>query len=170
MDTNQVVRLREYTTADQQEIVAGEVDPFDDAEGITWLGKGEHFGVRSGDRLVAHAGLVVAPVSIGDVRTEVVGLGGVIVSADQRGRGLARLVVTAAMAHARSLGPEYGLLFCWPDRAPMYGRLGWRLLEGDVRADQPDGPIVMPHRGMWTPLRDGAQWPSGDVHLRSLPM
>jgi predicted N-acetyltransferase YhbS len=170
MNTHSVVRLAQYTTTDLDGIAGDETDPFGDATGLTWLPKDEHFGVRSGDRLVAHAGLVVAPVSVGDTRTKVVGLGGVIVSADQRGRGLARLVVTAAMEYARGMGPDLGLLFCWPDRAPLYQRLGWQMLEGDVRADQPDGPVVMPMRGMWTPLREGAEWPSGPVHVLSLPM
>jgi len=63
----------------------------------------EHFeqlsGLMDGDRMVARAGLVVVPVSIGENRSEMVGFGGVIVAHDQRGQGLAR----AIMSEPRSL-------------------------------------------------------------------
>jgi predicted N-acetyltransferase YhbS len=167
-----VIRLAQYTKSDLDEITGGVGDPFDvESAALTWRSKEEHFGVRLGGRLVAHAGLVLVPVSVGDTRTHVVGLGGVIVAPDVRGRGLARLAVTAAVEHARSRGPEHGLLFCWPDRVPVYQRMGWRTLEDDVDVEQPGGSVArMPLKCMWLPLREGAQWPSGPVRLLSLPM
>ncbi|GAB2723539.1 hypothetical protein [Kitasatospora kifunensis] len=53
---------------------------------------------------------------------------------------------------------------------PLYQRLGWRTLEQDVHVEQPEGVVIMPLRTMWTPLRDGANWPAGEVRLLSLPM
>lgn len=94
----------------------------------------------------------------------------VIVAPDLRGHGLARLVVTAAVEHARGTGAEFGLLFCWPDRMPLYQKLGWRALDGGMQVEQPDGVISTPLRPMWTPLVDGAVWPPGRARLLSLPM
>ncbi|UQA97286.1 GNAT family N-acetyltransferase [Streptomyces halobius] len=147
-------------------------DPFDvERTALTWRSKEEHFGVRLGDRLVAHAGLVPVPVSVDGTRMQVVGIGGVIVAPDLRGHGLARLAVTSAVEQARSMGPEFGLLFCWPDRVPVYQRLGWQTLDVDVHVEQPGESVaVMPLRSMWLPLREGAQWPPGPVRLLSLPM
>ncbi|MFI6442859.1 GNAT family N-acetyltransferase [Streptomyces sp. NPDC050759] len=167
-----VVRLPRYTKADLEEILGNGDDPFGvDSAGLTWLPKEEHFGIRHEDRLVAHAGLLRLPVAIGDAETEVMGVGGVAVAPGMRGRGLARLVVTAALEHARTTGPQHALLFCRPPLVPLYRRLGWHPLDTDVRVEQPgDRLVTMPLRTMVTPLRDGAHWPSGPVRLFSLPM
>ncbi|MFF0163902.1 GNAT family N-acetyltransferase [Streptomyces sp. NPDC005263] len=167
-----VVRLPQYTKTDQDEILGDGDDPFGVAAvGLTWLPKKEHFGIRHGDRLVAHAGLLRLPVAIGDVETEVVGVGGVAVAPDLQGQGLARRVVTAALDHARTMGPQHALLFCRPPLAPLYQRLGWHPLDKEVLVEQPENRLVtMPLRTMVTPLRDNARWPSKPVRLFSLPM
>lgn len=165
------VRLPRYTKTELSEIVGDDDDPFGVSEaGLTWLPKQEHFGIRLDGRLVAHTGLLPVPLSVGPVETQAVGFGGVVVAPDLRGHGLARLVVTSALEHARTMGPQYGILFCRPHLVPLYQRLGWRTLEGDVQVEQAEGPVVMPLRTMWTPLRDGAQWPVGPVRLLSFPM
>ncbi|MFG2227890.1 GNAT family N-acetyltransferase [Streptomyces sp. NPDC048644] len=166
-----VVRLVEYTKTELTEILNDSTDPFGVADaGLTWLPKKDHFGIRQKDRLVAHAGLLQLPISIDGVATQVVGVGGVAVAPDLRGHGLARSVVSAALDHARTMGPQHGLLFCRPPLVQLYQRLGWRTLEQDVHVEQPEGPVIMPLRTMWTPLRDGANWPAGEVRLLSLPM
>ncbi|MFJ5546146.1 GNAT family N-acetyltransferase [Streptomyces sp. NPDC093225] len=165
------IRLTHYTTADQSEILGGGADPFGVAHtGLTWLPKDEHFGIRLGGRLVAHAGLLRLPVSIGEVATETVGVGGVAVAPDLRGRGLARLVIGAALDHARTLGPEHGILFCRAPLVPLYERLGWHALDQDVRVEQPGGPVPMPLRTMWTPLHKGVNRPTGTLRVHSFPM
>ncbi|TJZ54619.1 GNAT family N-acetyltransferase [Streptomyces piniterrae] len=166
-----VIRLARYTHTEQSEILGGGPDPFGVAEtGLTWLPKDEHFAIRQNGRLVAHAGLLRIPVSLGGEETHAMGLGGVAVAPDSRGQGLARLVVTAAVEHARTQGPRYGLLFCRPPLVPLYQRLGWRTVDGDVHVDQPTGPVVMPLRTMWTPLGEGAERLVEPVRLLSLPM
>lgn len=167
-----VVRLPEYTKADQDEILGHGDDPFGvAAAGLTWLPKKDHFGIRHGDRLVAHAGLLRLPVAIGESETEVVGVGGVAVAPGMQGQGLARRVVAAALDHARTMGPEHALLFCRPPLEPLYQRLGWHPLTKDVLVEQPGNRLVtMPLRTMVTPLRDNACWPSEPVRLFSLPM
>ncbi|MER7701819.1 GNAT family N-acetyltransferase [Kitasatospora sp. NPDC097605] len=167
---NIVVPLESYEPA---EIFGDTPDPFGVAEwGITWRPKEHHVGIRAepDGRLVAHAGLVVLPVSVGGRREDVVGLGGVAVAADRRGHGLARAVVDGALARARDLGPRLAILFCRPDVAGLYARLGWHPLEGPVEVEQPAGPTVMPLRTMWFPLHEGARGPEGAVRLHSLPM
>ncbi|MER5202599.1 GNAT family N-acetyltransferase [Streptomyces sp. NPDC002825] len=166
-----VVRLAEYTKADQAEILGDGADPFGVADaGLTWLPKKEHFGIRRQGRLVAHAGLLPLPLSIDGADTEAVGVGGVAVAPDLRGHGLARAVVSAALDHARTLGPRYGLLFCRPALVALYGRLGRHLVEQPVHVEQPEGPAIMPLRTMWLPLHADVTWPPGEVRLLSLPM
>ncbi|MFG2502079.1 GNAT family N-acetyltransferase [Streptomyces sp. NPDC048441] len=165
------IRLTRYTKTEQDEILGAGVDPFGVADtGLAWLPKKDHFGIRMQGRLVAHTGLLRLPLSIGGASIEVVGVGGVAVAPDVRGRGLARQIVGAALEHARTMGPRHGLLFCRLPLVSLYERLGWRVLDQDVYVDQPEGPVIMPLRTMWTPLRDGTTWPSGAVRLLSLPM
>lgn len=111
------------------------------------------------------------PVAIGGAETEVVGVGGVAVAPDVRGRGLARLVLAAALRHARTMGPRHALLFCRPALVPLYEHLGWHLLDEEVLVEQPgDRSVPMPLRTMVTPLHENAAWPPGPVRLLSLPM
>jgi predicted N-acetyltransferase YhbS len=165
------VRLAGYTRSDQTAILGDGPDPFGVAgTGLTFLPKDDHFGIRLAGRLVAHAGLLRLPLTAGDTTTEAMGVGGVAVAPDVRGRGLARRVVTAALDHARTQGPPYALLFCRPDLVPFYHRLGWHRVEAPVHVEQHDGPVPMPLNTMWTPLHKDAAWPPGPVHLHSFPM
>lgn len=166
-----VERLAGYTPADQREILGDGADPFGVAHtGLTWLPKEDHFGIRHEGRLVAHAGLLPLRMSTGGATTPVMGVGGVAVAPGLRGHGLARLVVGAALDHARTRGPRHALLFCRPPLTALYERLGWRALDRPVEVEQPAGPVVMPLRTMWTPLHDDEPWPDGPVRLLSYPM
>ncbi|MEV0446776.1 GNAT family N-acetyltransferase [Streptomyces sp. NPDC050600] len=167
-----VMRLAQYTKADQEEILGAGEDPFGVAwTGLTWLPKEDHFGIGRHGRLVAHTGLLRLRVAIGGTETEVVGVGGVAVAPGMQGQGLARLIVTAALDHARTMGPQHALLFCRQPLIPLYQRLGWHRLDEDVLVEQPEGRLAtMPLQTMVTPLRDDARWPEGSVRLFSLPM
>lgn len=167
----QVVALHEYTPADLRDIAGDDRDPFEVSTlGLTWRPKEQHFGIRAENRLVAHAGWVAVPVSVAGTTLRVAGLGGVIVAPELQGRGLARLVVSAAMAQASAQGLEFGLLFCRPDRMPVYRKMGWTPLPTDVTVQQPGGNLTMPLPAMWTSLGAAAPWPCGAVRLLSLPM
>ncbi|MFF7993723.1 GNAT family N-acetyltransferase [Kitasatospora xanthocidica] len=168
LSASAVTRLQDY---DGRDIFGDTPDPSRVAEwGLAWRLKDHHFGIRADGRLVAHAGLVVLPLSVGGKRMDVVGLGGVAVAEDRRGRGLARRVVSGTMEHARELGPEFAILFCRPDVADLYRRLGWQEVADEVEVEQPAGPTVMPLWTMWFALRDGSRWPAGPVRLHSRPM
>ncbi|HEX3875023.1 MAG TPA: GNAT family N-acetyltransferase [Solirubrobacteraceae bacterium] len=167
----EIVDLGPLTDEQRAELEGDEPDPFDVA-GVTlrFRRKDRHVGLRDGDgRLVASTGLVVAEVDVGDDRVGVVGLGGVIVNAGYRGRGLARRVVETAVERAQSIGPAYAILFCHADRAGLYERLGFVELAPPVLVEQPDGFAVIDQRTMWRALRPGAEWPAGSVRVHGLP-
>lgn len=167
----QVAALQEYTPADLRDITGDDRDPFEvSALGLTWRPKEQHFGIRAESRLVAHAGWVAVPVSVASTTLRVAGLGGVTVAPELQGRGLAGLVVSAAMAQASAQGLEFGLLFCRPDRMPVYRKMGWTPLPTDVTVQQPGGNLTMPLPAMWTSLGTAVPWPPGAVRLLSLPM
>jgi len=113
--------------------------------------------------------MLVVDVEVADECLPVVGLGGVIVNAEYRGRGLARRVVHAALAQARTMGPSFVILFCPANRADLYQRLGFTEITSPVSVQQPDGFEQMSLRTMWHPLRADATWPAGSVVVHSLP-
>jgi predicted N-acetyltransferase YhbS len=119
--------------------------------------------------LVAPAGLTTTEVEVDGRRFAVVGLGGVIVNADHRGRGLARRIVEEALNRARATGTAFVILFCHPDRVGLYERLGFATITSPVSVRQPDGFEPMTQRTMWQALRHDVSWPPGHVTIDDLP-
>ena len=165
------VELDALSEQDWADVVAGEQQPYGpDGAQFAWRAKDRHFALRADDgRPVALAGLVAVALEVGHVGLEVVGLGGVIVTRSQRGRGLMAQVVAPTLAIAARMGPGHAMLFCRPQLVPIYGRLGFEEIAAAVAAEQPTGPIEMPMRAMWRALRPGAEWPTGRVQVLGLP-
>ncbi|MFE5584449.1 GNAT family N-acetyltransferase [Kitasatospora sp. NPDC056531] len=169
----EIVRLPRYTRADQDEIFGPGDDPYSVGDlGLTFRPKEIHLGIRAADdRLVAHIGLVPILLSVGDTELAAVGIGGLAVAPGRRDGSLARALLEAAFDHARTLGSAHALAFCRPRLVPYYERRGFHELAAEVTVEQPGGRlVVMPLRTIWSPLRDGAEWPAGAVRLRSLPI
>lgn len=161
-------RLRQDQRA---ELEGGEDDPFGAAGStLAYRRKERHVGIQD-DRgsLVASTGMLVVEVEVQAQRFSVVGFGGVIVRADCRGRGLAREIVMAAVAKARTLGPAFGLLFCLDDRAGLYRKLGFAEIASEVVVEQPGGYAPITDVTMWRALHSPAIWPQGRLIVHSLP-
>jgi GNAT superfamily N-acetyltransferase len=141
-----------------------------EAEALEWAEKTHYVGVPAEQGgLLAMAAALVADVAAGGEPFAVVGVGGVIVRPEMRGRGLARVVVEAILEVAQRLGPERAMLFCREPLVAMYDRFGFQSIEEPVTAAQPGGRIEMPLRAMWRPLREGARWPPGAVEVLGEP-
>jgi predicted N-acetyltransferase YhbS len=164
----EVVELEGLTPVDEADLAAGEDEPFGDIE-LDWREPERYLALRDDGRLVAAAGLLVAPVEAGGDVFDVVGVGGVLVAAPRRGQGLMRRVLDAALERAEALGPAFAMLFCSDDNAARYARFGFREIDARVTAAQPGGTVEMDEVSMWRPLRDGARWPDGDVSVLGLP-
>jgi predicted N-acetyltransferase YhbS len=169
----QAVALEHVDSAQWSALQGDDPHPWgsSEAEALEWAEKRHHVGVEADDGgLLAVAGAVVADVAVAGAEPfPVVGIGGVIVRPDQRGRGLARLVVEAILEVAHRLGPERAMLFCREPLVALYERFDFRTIDGPVGAAQPGGRVVVPMRGMWAPLRDGATWPEGPVEVVGEP-
>ena len=147
-------------------LIGDEHDPFgmgDDTK--DWRRKELFTVLYDGERPVAGTGLVVVETDHGDV----VGVGGVIVNRNHRGKGKLRPVFEAALERAATLGPEFAMLFCAEWNVGLYAHFGFTEIDAPVTVDQPDGPMVMSDHAMWLPLREGATWPDGPVRVRGLP-
>src|SRR5271165_1381784 len=99
----ELVELDELSERDWAEVVAGEHQPYG-AEGaeLAWRPKDRHFALRTDDgRLVALAALVAIAVEIERAGSlDAIGLGSVIVTRSERGRGLMARVVAPTLAIA----------------------------------------------------------------------
>jgi predicted N-acetyltransferase YhbS len=166
-----VLDLGALTDAQEAQLEGDEDDPFD-AAGLTlrFRIKERHVALAQDGVLLASAGLTRAQVAVSEVRFEVVGLGGVFVVAARRGQGLAREVVEHALERARAMGPPFALLFCHDDRAGLYERLGFSVIEAAVSVEQPGGfePMVQ-LLTMSLPLVPAATWPPGPVTVHGFP-
>jgi predicted N-acetyltransferase YhbS len=167
----ELIEFGRLTPADRAQLEGDESDPFDGG-GITlsYRPKDRHVALRDEDgRLVASAGMLVTEVEIKGDRFPVIGLGGVIVNAAFRGRGLGRRVVEAALGRARTMGPPFAILFCHANRMGLYERLGFTEVASPVSVQQPGGFAAMPQCTMRQALRAEAEWPTGPVVVHSLP-
>ncbi|HEY5198940.1 MAG TPA: GNAT family N-acetyltransferase [Solirubrobacteraceae bacterium] len=167
----EVVEFGELTDEHRADLEGDEVDPFDvTGVSLRFRAKDRHVALREDDgRLAASAGLVLAEVEVAGERFPVVGLGGVIVSAERRGRGLARRIVGEALVRARTMGPGFAVLFCHADRLGLYERLGFAELGSPVSVQQADGYEVIALRTMEHALTPEASWPVGPATLHGLP-
>jgi predicted N-acetyltransferase YhbS len=167
----ELVRFGRLTEEFRRQLEGDEDDPFDAARvELQFRPKERHVGLRDeAGRVIASTGLVEAEVEVAGHRFPIVGIGGVIVNAGYRGRGLGRQIVDAALDEARALGPEFALLFCHEDRAGLYSRLGFSLVRSTVTVTQPAGPEPMTQLTMWRSLATDARWPPGEVVLLGLP-
>jgi predicted N-acetyltransferase YhbS len=161
----------DHTDAERAELHDGEVNAFESLDlGLVWRDHDRRIVIVDRGRMIACSGLVVAPVQAGEETFDVVGFGGVIVTHTRRAEGLARKVLEAAIERASTLGPTRGLLFCRPDRAGLYARLGFEHVRAPVNVGQPSKQRAdLPLDTLWRPLRSGATWPDGDVVVPGLP-
>jgi GNAT superfamily N-acetyltransferase len=169
--TVRLLELDSISEADWEQVIAGEPEPFGGVgEQLHWRGKSRNVGLHdSAGRLVGLAGVVLAEVRVGGTPLQVAGIGGVIVTRAERGRGLARALIERVLEIAPELGAELAMLFCLPANVDLYARFGFRLIEAPVWVRQPGGMIEMPMETMWRPLTSAASWPSGPVELLDQP-
>jgi predicted N-acetyltransferase YhbS len=167
----EIVEFGHLTSDRRAELEGDEDDPFDAAgDTLQFQRKERHVALQDETgRLAASAGMLVVEVEVAGERFPVVGFGGVIVNAAHRGRGLARMVLDAALKRAASLGPAFVILFCHADRAGLYRRLGFEEVARPVLVQQPDGYVEMSMDTMWRALADGATWPKGPLKVHGLP-
>ena len=167
----EVVDLPDFGPDDYAKIVDGELDPYGtDHLNIDWREKSGHVGLMDDRRLIGHAGWVPARAraAAGQI-VEVVGLGGVMVHREYRGKGVGQGLVVGAMKKMHELQSPIGMLFCRTERVRFYERMGWHPIEGRITADQSDGLVEVPLVACWTPLVAGASLPATELHIEGLP-
>jgi GNAT superfamily N-acetyltransferase len=119
------------------------------ALGARWDELSSPFTRTDGDRVVAHAGVLVVPMTIDRARVPVAGLHAVCTAPTHRGRGLARAVLADALAHADT---RADLMLLHAVDPALYARFGFRALE--PVAWIVDAPVVVRAPARFVPLSD----------------
>ncbi|MGW1713565.1 GNAT family N-acetyltransferase [Streptomyces sp. NPDC002156] len=144
-------------------------DPFGVNElGLVWADQQYTLTAVSEGRPVASAGWLLRNMTFDGLPRRTAGLGGVLVHPAYRGRGIARMVISVAVEHARAAGAETMILLCRPNLVPLYMQLGWSRLSVPVTVQQPDGPRTSSLTTMIYDLA-GLPHPTISVDLRGLP-
>jgi GNAT superfamily N-acetyltransferase len=159
-----------YPLEVKRDLADGDEDPSrTHGYNLSWRPTETHIFVSAEGRKMCHVGLVRQTVEVSGVALDVAGVGGVLVRSGERGHGYGHAAMEAAEEFvAREWKIGFMLLFCRQVLRPWYDALGWRRVLGATWAEQSSGSIVLPLESMWKSL-NGARWPEGDVHLRSLP-
>ncbi|MEU5087526.1 GNAT family N-acetyltransferase [Streptomyces sp. NPDC021356] len=139
-----------------------------DGVGLVWADK-EHTltAVRDG-RLVGATEWLLREMPFDGVPRRVAGLGSVLVHPADRGRGIARTMISVAIEHARAAGAETAMLLCRQEHVPFCTQLGWRQISAPVTFRQPSGTRLCPLTTMTYDLAELPR-PTVGVDLRGLP-
>lgn len=143
--------------------------------GLTWAPPTWLALVRDSDgRLVGRAGVLERSVRWGDRQVRTGGVSSVSTDPALRGRGVASAAVGRLMTFlCDELEAQVGLLLASRMGRPVYARLGWQVVPGSLRCQQPDGLLVwddeFPDRPAMAWACPGFDLPPGDVDLQGLP-
>lgn len=92
--------------------------------------------------VLCHVGLYRRLMTWNGHTIRAAGIGGVLTREDVRRRGYASIALDAAIQTLRDEGSiPFALLFCEPHNAPFYRARGWKLFDGEVYVEQPQGRI-----------------------------
>lgn len=139
-----------------------------------WHGSGPLWSIviEEDSQVTAHCGVVDRTIKAGNRQVHVAGIQNVFVRPSNRGKGLCKQVIRAAMAEASRRGYDCGLLFCEQVIEKIYSRSGWITIrpagsEEVIRVDEKgrEVPIVATNVTMYYPIRL-KNFPAGRIHLQ----
>ena len=124
--------------------------------------------------IIGHVGMQKRIITVGENNVTVAGIGGVLVHADWRGRGIGIKLMRAAQTTLRDkMAAEFGYLGCRPSIVGFYETAGWRRIHVTERSlSRLDGTTVTTNVDpilICPGTRDVTDWPTGDVDLRGRP-
>ena len=92
--------------------------------------------------LVCHVGIYRREVKWNGRRMRAGGVGGVLTRENCRRKGYASIALNAAIQTLKDEGSiDFALSFCEPHNAPFYTDRGCKPFDGQIYAEQPQGPV-----------------------------
>lgn len=142
---------------------------------LTWAGpSGWIVRVRDEGQLVSSVGIVQRTVLRRERCVDIGGISGMMTDPAHQRRGFGRAAMErAADFILQELRAEMGLLLSSESAVPFFLRLGWRVIEGPVLCEQPEGTLdfteAFPHEPAMVLVPAGHAVPTGTINLRGLP-
>jgi len=135
-----------------------------------WHGSAPVYSViaRLDGKVVAHAGIVVRDICVGNQPVRIYGIQNMGVLPEARGTGAGLRVLETVACEAVRRGIAFGVLFCVPGLERYYRRNGWELHDVAVRMNY-DGHanIPIPGKNICMVKRlTAAVFPDGEIHLQ----
>ena len=119
--------------------------------------------------MVGRLGIIERKVTVCEHSLNTAGISGVVTRPEFWNNGIASHMLKNAVDYStRALGINFGLLLCRDEVAPVYEKLGWKVVDGPTTFSQPNGKMIYPRLTMV--LECGTeQWPTGAIDLCGLP-
>lgn len=134
-----------------------------------WHGSAPEYSVLgyNADVLIAHVGIIVRNIIVGDTEARIAGIQNMAVSPGSRKSGIGLEIIEKAMAEARRRNIKFSVLFCVPALEKYYSKLGWHKIERSVWMDydgKKDIDVLRKNICMVRSLA-GTELPEGGIHL-----
>lgn len=150
----------------------GTVRPFAlPADTYSWTAPSWSALIKSGQRVIGHAGIIYRVIQAGQLRVPVAGIGGVMTLPDWRRRGYARAMLAKATAFAAlQLWAPFAVVICPKEDSGFYQHLGWRVADAPIWCEQPNGQVRLQDEiALYLACQGDAEWPSGSIDLGGTP-
>ena len=150
----------------------GTVRPFAlPADTYSWTPPSWSALIKSGQRVVAHTGIIYRVIQVGQLRVPVAGIAGVMTLPDWRRRGYARAMLANATAFAAlQLWAPFALVICPKEESAFYQHLGWHIAEATILCEQPGGQVSLEREvAVYLACQGDVEWPSGSIDLGGTP-
>lgn len=141
------------------------------ADTYSWTPPSWSVLIKSGQRVVAHAGIIYRIIQVDHLRVPVAGIGGVMTLPDWRRRGYARAMLANATAFAGlQLWAPFAVVICPKEDAGFYEHLGWQVAEAPIWCEQHSGQVRLEDElALYLACQVDVEWPSGSIDLGGTP-
>jgi len=136
---------------------------------IKWSNPKWYLLAKYNGNIIGRIGILKRSVIIENTAINILGLSGVIVIKDWRGKKILNLMMQEISEFARTtLKLDFGLLLCRNEVIPIYEKYEWYKVDEITTFSQPAGKIIYSKNTM---IRNFSHktWPTGPINLNGLP-
>jgi len=136
---------------------------------IKWSNPKWYLLAKYNGNIIGRIGILKRSVIIENTAINILGLSGVIVIKDWRGKKILNLMMQEISEYARTnLKVDFGLLLCRNEVIPIYEKYKWYKVDEITTFSQPTGKIIYPKNTMVRSFSHKT-WPIGPINLNGLP-
>jgi predicted acetyltransferase len=159
--------LSTFEKARQECVVTSSLYAF--LTGTKWATADWTVMVWEDEDLVTNVHIIERTARVGEQSVKLGGIGNVATKVEWRKRGYARSALKTALDFLfNPLQVDFGMMIATEQMVPRYEKLGWKVVAGSMRIEQPDGKTNLNFPVMVLPVCR-QEWPEGEIDLCGLP-